>query len=202
MGLKDCLWCIGGASKRVAGARFSLYPMSDNFVEIILGGLEKTDTSKVWKQTDKLSTCVRGKRVHIFDVVKGIFVNAYRDDVHMALEATFSKGCPGDTDADSFMEVDDKKLNEKNLKDKNFNVVSKISFYPMGEKDYMEHIAKVVMIAKERDIFARSSHYVSILEGDVHKVFDTLEEIFQYGEENLSHYILQVTISVNSPTKE
>ena len=72
----------------------------------------------------------------------------------------------------------------------------------MGEEDYMEHIAKVVMIAKERGIFARSSHYVSILEGDVHKVFDTLEEIFQYGEENLSHYILQVTISVNSPTKE
>lgn len=41
MGLKDCLWCIGGASKGVSGARFSLYPMSDNFVEIILGGLEK-----------------------------------------------------------------------------------------------------------------------------------------------------------------
>ena len=66
----------------------------------------------------------------------------------------------------------------------------------------MEHIAKIVMTAKERGVFARSSHYVSILEGDVHNVFDVLEEIFKYGEENLSHYILQVTISVNSPTKE
>ena len=45
MGLKDCLWCIGGASKGVSGCRFSLYPMTDNFVDIILGGLEKTDTS-------------------------------------------------------------------------------------------------------------------------------------------------------------
>ena len=53
-----------------------------------------------------------------FDVVKGLFVNAYREDVHMALEATFSKGCPGDTDADSFMEVDDEKVNEKNIRDK------------------------------------------------------------------------------------
>lgn len=145
---------------------------------------------------------MRGKRVHVFDVVKGLFVNAYREDIHMALEATFSKGCPGDTDADSFMEVDDKKLNEKNICDKHFNVVSKISFYPMGEEDYMEHIAKVVMLAKDRGVFNKGSHYVSILEGDVHNVFDTLEEIFKYGEENLSHYILQVTISVNSPTKE
>ena len=75
MGLKDCLWCIGGASKGVSGCRFSLYPMTDKFVDIILGGLEKTDTSKVWKQTDKLSTCVRGKSTHVFDVVKGLFVN-------------------------------------------------------------------------------------------------------------------------------
>ena len=120
----------------------------------------------------------------------------------MALEATFSKGCPGDTDADSFMEVDDEKVNEKNIKDKKFNVVSKISFYPMGEEDYMEHIAKAVMTAKDKGVFAKSSHYVSILEGEVHDVFGVLEEIFQYGEANLSHYILQVTISVNSPTKD
>lgn len=202
MGLKDCLWCIGGASKGVSGARFSLYPMSDKYVDIILGSLAKTDTSKVWKQTDKLSTCVRGKRVHVFDVVKSIFINAYQEGVHMALETTFSKGCPGDTDADSFMEVDDEKVNEKTLIGKNFQAVGKISFYPMGEVDYMEHIAKVVMLAKERGVFAKSSHYVSMLEGDIHKIFETLEEIFKYGEENLSHYILQVTISVNSPTKE
>ena len=187
MGLKDCLWCIGGASKGVSGCRFSLYPMADNFVDIILGGLEKTDTSKLWKQTDKLSTCVRGKSTHVFDVVKGLFVNAYKENVHMALEATFSKGCPGDTDADSFMEVDDEKVNEKNIKDKKFNVVSKISFYPMGEEDYMEHIAKAVMTAKDKRVFAKSSHYISILEGDVHDVFGVLEEIFQYGEANLSH---------------
>ena len=100
------------------------------------------------------------------------------------------------------MEVDDEKVNEKNIKDKKFNVMSKISFYPMGEEDYMEHIAKAVMTAKDRGVFTKSSHYVSILEGDVHSVFDVLEEIFQYGEANLSHYILQVTISVNSPTKD
>ena len=202
MGLKDCLWCIGGASKGVSGARFSLYPMSDKFVDVILGGLEDTDTSKVWKQTDKLSTCIRGKRVHVFDVIKGLFVNAYKEDIHMALEVTFSKGCPGDIDADSFMEVDDKKINEERIKNKHFNVISKISFYPMGEEDYMEHIAKVVMLAKDRGVFSKSSHYVSILEGDVHNVFDTFEDIFKYGEDHLSHYILQVTVSVNSPTKE
>ena len=80
-------------------------------------------------------------------------------------------------------------VQEKNIKDKKFNVVSKISFYPMGEEDYMEHIAKAVMTAKRQGSFLlKSSHYVSILEGDVHDVFGVLEEIFQYGEANLSHY--------------
>lgn len=49
MGLKDCLWCIGGASKGVSGCRFSLYPMADNFVEIILGALSKLICQKYGK---------------------------------------------------------------------------------------------------------------------------------------------------------
>lgn len=200
--LKECLWCLGEATKGVAGCKFSLYPMTDNFVEIILGALEKTDTSKVWKKIDKLSTCVRGKREHIFDVTKGLFINAYRENIHMVFEGTFSKGCPGDTDADSFMEVDSIKMNEEKVKDKNFSAVGKISFYPMGEGDYMEHIAKVVYIAKDYGVFAGSSHYASMIEGNIHDIFKALEEIFKYGEENISHYILQVTLSVNSPTKE
>ncbi|MDR3259019.1 MAG: Ykof family thiamine-binding protein [Fusobacteriaceae bacterium] len=201
MGIKDSLWCIGGASRGVTGCKFSLYPMSDQFITIILDSIETTDTTKVWKLTDKLATCVRGKRSHIADVVKGFFINSYRTDIHMALEATYSKGCPGDIDADSFMDVDNEKSNEVKLKGKHFDVNSKMSFYPMGEVDYMEHIAKVVMIAKKNNVFVGSSHYASLLSGDVHDVFDTIEEICKYGEENLAHYILQVTVSVNSPTK-
>ncbi len=47
---------------QIAGCRFTLYPMSDRFVELILGALEATDLSKVWSKTDEVSTCVRARR--------------------------------------------------------------------------------------------------------------------------------------------
>ena len=34
------------------GARFSLYPMSDRFIPIILGALEKTNTTGLYSNTD------------------------------------------------------------------------------------------------------------------------------------------------------
>lgn len=48
-------------TSRIAGCQFTLYPMSDKFVDIILSALDEVDTSKVWKDTDDVSTCIRGK---------------------------------------------------------------------------------------------------------------------------------------------
>ena len=42
--------------------RFTLSPMSDNFVDIILGAIGKVDGSAVSQRTDKLSTVYRGSR--------------------------------------------------------------------------------------------------------------------------------------------
>ena len=106
-----------GASKEITGCRFSLSPMSDKYIDIILGALGKVDTSKVWKETDKLSTIYRGKRIHVLDAVKGLFIHSYDENVHTTLEATLSKGCPGDTDADSFLAEDDVLVNEESIKD-------------------------------------------------------------------------------------
>lgn len=46
---------------RIAGCSFSVHPMSDNFANIITSALDEVDTSKVWMQTDKVSTIVRGR---------------------------------------------------------------------------------------------------------------------------------------------
>jgi uncharacterized protein YqgV (UPF0045/DUF77 family) len=55
-------------TSEITGARFSIYPMSDRFVDIIKSALEEVDTSKVWMETDDVSTCVRGRSEHVFDV--------------------------------------------------------------------------------------------------------------------------------------
>ena len=56
----DLPWAGRGTALPIAGCRFTLYPMTDRFIDIILGALEKTDTSAVWSETDALSTVYRG----------------------------------------------------------------------------------------------------------------------------------------------
>ena len=90
----DLPWAGRGTELPIAGCRFTLYPMSDKYIEIILGSLEKTNTSAVWSETDALSTVYRGKLPYVADAVQALFLNAYRPGVHMALEGQFSKGCP------------------------------------------------------------------------------------------------------------
>lgn len=193
--------CGCGCDDRVGitGCRFTLAPMCDDYVDVILGAIEKTDTAKVWKQTDKLSTVYRGKACHVEDAVKAFFVHAFREGTHMTMEATFSRGCPGDTEADSMMECDDALCNAQTQA--HFPVACKISLYPMGVENYMEHIAHIVNHAIDLGIYERSTHYCTILCCDVQELFSYIHEVNAYCAQNLKHYIFEVTMSVNSPTK-
>ena len=91
----DLPWEGRGTNLDISGCRFSLYPMTDNFVSVIWALLEKTDTSAVWSQSDALSTVYRGKLPYVADAVRALFINAWQPEVHMALEGQFSKGMPG-----------------------------------------------------------------------------------------------------------
>jgi len=189
-----------GASMAITGCRFTLAPMCDDYVDVILSAIGKVDTSKVWKATDKLSTVYRGKQLHVEDALKACFIHSYREGTHMTLEATFSKGCPGDTDADCFMAEDDTPLNAPATQDIHFPVACKIALYPLGVPNYMEHIATVVNHAIDLGIYERSTHYCTILACDVQALFDYIHYVNDYCGRHLSHYVFEVTLSVNSPT--
>ncbi len=195
-----CPWSTTGATLPVTGCRFTLAPMSDRYIDIILGAVKKVDTSKIWSETDKTSTVYRGKRAHVFNAVEACFVHAYDENVHMTCEMTFSKGCPGDSDADCFMSEDDVLMNDTS--DVNFHVTSKISLYPLGTVDYMQGIVDVVNMAKDRGIYVRSAHYCTILEGDVHEIYQYFQDMIKHVDNIYHHYVLEATLSVNSPTKE
>lgn len=191
--------CGCGGAKGITGCRFSLYPMSDRFVELILGAVRQADTSKVWQNTDALSTVYRGRRIHVLDAVRACFVRAFHEGVHMVMEATLSRGCPGDTQADAFLAADDVLCNEPSAGAVHFPVACKFSLYPMGVPDYMTHIAHVVNLSVDRGLYAGSTHYVSLLRGDVQDIFRYFGEAAAYCEETVSHYIFEITMSVNSP---
>ena len=192
-------WTGCGASKDITGCRFTLSVMADNYVEQILGAIGRVDIGNVWSQTDALSTIYRGRRIHVVDAARAVFVHINDRKTHSTMEATFSKGCPGDVDADSYLAHDDTLLNPREV---GFDVRAKIAFYPLGAPDYMEQIAHVANMAVERGLYQNASHYASELRGDVNALFDYFHDVLAYAEAHIDHYVLQVTLSVNSPTKQ
>ncbi|WP_010529563.1 YkoF family thiamine/hydroxymethylpyrimidine-binding protein [Lentibacillus jeotgali] len=189
-------------TSRLAGCQFTLYPMSDKFVDIILGALEEVDTSKVWKETDDVSTCVRGKMVHVFDVIKALFLHAAKTGEHIAMSGTFSIGCPGDSDADSYMDEVDTPLNETKSNELLQKAGCKFSLYPMGTEDYMDAIYEQIDLSKHRNVKVSAAHYATRLDGEVKDIFQALYQSFDSVQEKVSHVTMSFTISANSPSNK
>lgn len=187
-------------TSRIVGCRFSLYPMSNHFVDIIMDALSKVDTSKVWSKTDDVSTCIRGRMEHVFDVTKAIFLQAANSGEHVVLNGTFSIGCPGDTEGDVFMSENDQRMNEMNSAAIPIQTAAQFALYPMGTTDYMKKIYGAVEIAQEHGTFGGGVHYASRLEGDANRVFATLEQSFTHTQESVSHVVMTVNLSCNSPS--
>src|SRR5699024_7958188 len=83
------------AEHRTARAQFTPSPMIGDFVDIILGALDETDTGNVETETDNVSTEIRGSIENTFDVMQSIFLHAAKAGEHVALSGTAAIGCPG-----------------------------------------------------------------------------------------------------------
>lgn len=187
-------------TSRIVGCQFTLLPMSDNFVDIILSTLNAVNTSKVWKDTDDVSTCIRGKMVHVFDVTKAIFLHAAKTGKHVAMSGTFSIGCPGDSSGDVYMDETDDALNEELASSIHQQAGCKFALYPMGREDYMDTIYEQIDLSKSRGVTVSHSHYATRLDGDAHDIFQALQEAFENVQTTVSHVTMTFMISANSPS--
>ena len=85
-----------------SGAQISLYPMTDDFVAVILGALGALDPyrDRFRIETDDLSTLLVGPPQELFPAMRDLFAAAAGGGVHTVLSATVSRGCPGEPDAE------------------------------------------------------------------------------------------------------
>lgn len=192
----------GCGASRIVGCRFSLYPMSDRFVEIIMGVLEKVDRSKVWMSTGDISTCIRGKAEHVFDVAKAVYIQAAVSGLHVVWNGTFSIGCPGDSEGDVYLSEDEERMNEAGLRQHSVETACQFALYPLGNPDYMKIIYDQIERAKARGTFSGGVHYASRLDGDAHEVFASLEESFVNASKLASHVTMTAVLSANSPSRK
>ncbi|MGP4060284.1 YkoF family thiamine/hydroxymethylpyrimidine-binding protein [Halobacillus sp. H74] len=188
-------------NSRIVGCSFSVHPMSDQFVTYIMDSLKEVDTSKVWLHTDDVTTTVRGRMEHVFDVTKAILLHIAKTGVHVAFQGTFSIGCPGDTSGDVYMDESSERLNETNVTGLRLPIAAKFSLYPMGGGDYMDTIYAQIEAMKSKGVEVSPAHYSTRLDGDTHDIFTGLEDVFRETEASgSSHTVMTVTVSANSPS--
>ncbi|WP_163971491.1 YkoF family thiamine/hydroxymethylpyrimidine-binding protein [Oceanobacillus halotolerans] len=189
------------SNSEIAGASFSIHPMSDNFIEIIQDALQAVDTSTVWTNTDDVSTTVRGKMVHVFDVTKAIFMQAAKTGKHVAFQATYSLGCPGSSTSENVvLAKENEPVNHELVKDIQQYVGAKFALYPLGGGDYMDVISEQIEAMKQY-VDIQHTHYATRLDGEALAIFEGLEKVFRATVKGgSSHTVMTVSISANSPS--
>lgn len=184
----------------VVGARICIYPMQDNFVEIILNAVKASDKTGLAVITDDLGTTVQGREENVFSYVKEVFVRASKEGGHVAANVLFSAGCPGDVpeDFDFDVKVKEKKLPEEDK----INTACAWSLYPLGDENYMDVICSEISDAvKSSKVEVESYHYCTRIDGSAKDVFDLLEDSFRRVRKRIRHTIIHATLSKGSPSK-
>jgi len=177
------------------GCRFQVSPLSGDFVPIILGAIKGVNTEKIWGVTEMTSTVYRGRRVHVVDCVKAFFSNVVDGIIYVTLSAKFCKG-DDDFEKDCVIAKDDVLLNDNQ---KSFDVIGRLSFY--ASEDSKKHSDAVIDLAVKKGIYTRTGYYASFFKGNVHDVFDFINDVLAYGEK-IPHYVFDVTVSAFGEPKE
>ncbi|AZZ60245.1 hypothetical protein DSM07_02390 [Oenococcus sp. UCMA 16435] len=193
--------CNINGSNNVTGCKLSIYPMNDEFADVITQAIKELNKKQlpIWSKTDLFSTTYRGEQKNVVEIVKDACKLSYRKNMHTVFELTFSKGCPGDSEADQYLNKSG--LSSPNeIKKINFPVHCKYSFYAFGEKDYMKEIEKIIDLAKKSGLNPKSQHYATELNGNIDQLFNYFNQALSYAHEHINHYVIEATISVNSPS--
>ncbi|WP_445501514.1 YkoF family thiamine/hydroxymethylpyrimidine-binding protein [Microvirga sp. G4-2] len=198
-----------------SGAQVSLYPMSDDFVGIILEAIKALDpyrpTFRI--ETDDISTLLVGPPDQLFPAMRDLFVSAARRGPHCVLAATVSRGCPGEPDDPICTPIADVSF-DKPLAERiaaalgaveaaprtGQSVAAQFSLYPLGSGHHMDEIYGCIEFLKLSGVFDRSKNFCTKLRGDAGPVFATLSEAFLRFGAPQGHVALDLKVSANSPT--
>lgn len=197
-----------------SGAQISLYPMTGDFVGVILGALGALDPyrDRLRIEVDDVSTLLVGPVEALFPAMRDLFVAAARTGVHTTFHATISRGCPGEPD-DPMCEtralgrsapLEERKaaalaaVAETPVTGQ--AVAGQFSLYVLGLGGHMDEIYGCIDFVKRSGTYEKSKHFCTKLRGDAGAVFATVEQAFcRFGPPE-GHVTIDLTVSANSPT--
>lgn len=199
-----------------SGAQISLYPMSDDFVGVILGSLSALDPyrNRLRIETDDVSTLLVGTPDIVFAAMRDLFVAAAKSGKHCVLHATLSRGCPGEPDdpicqipemTGPLPPIDERKAQAlaaiAAVPSAGQPVAAQFSLYTLGIDQHMDEIYGCIDFIKSSGVFDRSKNFCTKLRGDAAPVFATVGEAFVRFGPPQGHVTIDLTVSANSPSR-
>jgi energy-coupling factor transport system substrate-specific component len=198
-----------------SGAQISLYPMTDDFVGVILEAIAALEPYRPGFriETDDISTLLVGPPDQLFPAMRDLFISAAGHGVHCVLAATVSRGCPGEPDDPICTPVNDSRYGQplderiaaairhvEAAPTTGQVVAAQFSLYPLGSGHHMDEIYGCIEFLKTSGVFDRSKNFCTKLRGDAGAVFATLSEAFLRFGAPQGHVALDLKVSANSPT--
>lgn len=199
------------------GAQVSLYPMTSDFVDVILSGLEALSPhrEKLRIETDDVSTLMVGAPEPLFDAIRDLFARAAKGPAHVTLHATISRGCPGEPDDDlcrceALAVGQSLPLEEraalaaaavKQAPVLGVEIDVQFSLYVLGQDRHMDEIYGCIAFLKASGTFLKSKNFCTRLRGDAGAVFETVRQAFLRFGPAEGHVTIDLTASANSPSK-
>ncbi|SEE93838.1 YkoF family thiamine/hydroxymethylpyrimidine-binding protein [Ruania alba] len=185
------------------GARFSLHPMTDSFIDVILGALDAADTDGLTLTTDDVSTFVRGPENRLLSYLTETIAHAGRTGVHTVAHVLLSRGCPGEVAC----EVADGAAYAPEVPHPTaatgLQASAHWALYPLEDganADHMAGIYAAIENAKQLGVYSGSEHYVTRLDGDLADVLAAVVAGWLLVGADVRHVATHVTVSLNSPT--
>jgi hypothetical protein len=198
-----------------SGAQISIYPMSDDFVGIILGALPALDPyrDRLRIETDDISTLIVGTPDVVIAAMRDLFVAAAKSGRHCVLHATLSRGCPGEPD-DPMCHVPEMSGPKPPLAERKAQALAAVSsipqtgqpaaaqfsLYTLGIDQHMDEIYGCIDFIKSSGVFDKSKNFCTKLRGDAGPIFATIGEAFVRFGPPEGHVTIDLTVSANSPT--
>ncbi len=189
------------------GVRFSIYPMRDDFVPLILGAVKDLDHLGVQVEVDDVSTCLIGEEPNLFEALRVAFGRAACDGTHVVLNATFSAGCPGEPEGDVCVPrayqgpSGGEEGWSREAYDLPLYVAAQFALYPLGSTEYMDAIYGEIERARQAGaVRVVGRHFCTHLYGPCGAVFDVMRRAFAETRERATHSVMTLTVSANSPS--
>jgi energy-coupling factor transport system substrate-specific component len=199
-----------------SGTQFSIYPMSANFVADIGRAIHALDDYRdvLRRETDDLSTLLVGPPDTIVRAMRDAFVAVARDNGHVVLAGTLSRGCPGESDDpicaaptlprlgqdDDLLSVVVGRFSPP--APVGIPVAAQISLYPLGTEAHMARISACIDFLRAVGVYDKSKHFCSKLRGDASAVFAAIERAFIDFAPASAHVVLTIAVSAGSPSRQ